>query len=96
MYILRCADHTLYVGSTTDLDRRLEEHASGLGAKYTSWRLPVELVYREEFDRVDEAYAREKQVQRWGRAKRDALIDGRLDDLNRLGRKRPKRAGSES
>jgi putative endonuclease len=91
MYILRCADGAIYVGSTRNLDQRLEQHASGLGAKYTSWRLPVELVYCEEFDRIDDAYALEKQVQGWSRAKRLALIEGRYHDLNALGRKGPKR-----
>jgi predicted GIY-YIG superfamily endonuclease len=89
MYVLLCADGSYYVGSTTDLERRCDEHASGHGAKYTSWRLPVTLVYCEEFARIDEAYAREKQVQNWSRAKRIALIEGRFDDLNALSRKRP-------
>ncbi len=71
-----CADGSYYVGSTKNLERRIFEHQQGLGAKYTSNRLPVKLVYGEEYDRVADAYAREKQVQGWRRAKREALING--------------------
>jgi putative endonuclease len=92
-YILECADGTYYVGSTLDLDRRVWEHNVGLGSIYTriSRRRPVQLVWAASFDRVDEAFAYEKQIQGWGRAKRIALIEGRLDDLPALarGRRRP-------
>jgi predicted GIY-YIG superfamily endonuclease len=54
----------------------MDQHASGRGAVYTSTRLPVMLVFAEEYERVDEAYAREKQIQGWSRAKREALISG--------------------
>ncbi len=82
-YILECADGTFYVGSTVDLGRRVSEHNLGLGAAYTrrSRRRPVRLVWAAEFDRVDEAFRFEKQVQGWSRAKRLALIEGRFDDL---------------
>jgi putative endonuclease len=63
MYILECSDGTYYVGSTKDLDFRFSEHQAGKGAQYTSRRLPVKLVYSEEYERVTDAYAREKQVQ---------------------------------
>ena len=87
MYILECADHSYYVGSTWDLEKRLAQHASGIGgAAYTRRRRPVRLVYFEESDRIEEAYAREKQIQNWGRAKRIALIEGRYDDLPGLSR----------
>jgi putative endonuclease len=49
MYILECADGSYYVGSTRDLERRISEHQRGSGAKYTSNRLPVKLVYGEEY-----------------------------------------------
>jgi len=88
MYILECADHSFYVGSTRDLGLRLEQHSAGSVPSYTSTRLPVRLVYVEEFDHVHEAYAREKQVQGWGRAKRVALIEGRIGDLAGLSRRR--------
>ena len=86
MYILECADSSYYVGSTTNLELRLAQHQAGDGAAYTRRRRPVRVVYAAEFDRVDEAFAFEKQVQGWSRAKRRALIDGRLDDLPALSR----------
>jgi putative endonuclease len=84
LYILECADKTLYVGSTTDLDRRLAQHSAGEGATYTKRRLPVRLLYSQWFDRIDEAFAAEKQVQGWSRRKRQALIEGRLNELPTL------------
>ncbi|WP_245633026.1 GIY-YIG nuclease family protein [Luteipulveratus mongoliensis] len=54
-YILRCCDGSYYVGSTTDLERRLAQHQHGEGASYTRLRRPVELVWCQEFARVDEA-----------------------------------------
>jgi predicted GIY-YIG superfamily endonuclease len=84
MYILECSDGTYYVGSTKDLKQRLLQHQEGIGAQYTSNRLPVKLVYSEEFERVSEAYAREKQVQNWSRAKREALIQGKYELLPEL------------
>ena len=92
-YILRCADGTYYVGSTVDLERRLYEHNDGLGAAYTRRRRPVTLAWAGEFERIDEAFAFEKRVQGWGRAKRQALIDGRLDMLPRLASRSKKNRG---
>lgn len=87
MYILECSDGTYYVGSTKDLEFRFSEHQSGKGAKYTSRRLPVKLVYSEEYEHVVDAYTREKQVQNWSRAKREALIYGRPETLPELAKK---------
>ena len=89
-YILECRDGTFYVGSTYDLERRVSEHNLGFGAQYTRprKRRPVRLVWRSEFNRMDEAYWYEKQVQGWGRDKRMALIDGRLDLLTELAKSR--------
>jgi putative endonuclease len=92
MYILECVDRSFYVGSTIDLERRLAQHQAGEGANYTKRRLPVRLVFAEEFARIDEAFAREKQVQNWSRAKRIALIQGRFGDLNCLSRKPPRKS----
>ena len=92
-YILECADGSFYVGSTTDLDRRLWEHNEGLGAAYTRLRRrrPVRIAWAAEFNRIDDAFAFEKRVQGWSRVKRVALIEGRYDDLPALarGRHRP-------
>ncbi|WP_090850557.1 GIY-YIG nuclease family protein [Nocardioides lianchengensis] len=85
-YLVECADRSFYVGSTVDLDRRLAEHQNGEGAAYTRrpGRRPVRLLWAAEFARIDGAFAYEKRVQGWGRAKRLALIEGRLDDLPAL------------
>jgi len=91
MYILECSDRSLYVGSTRNLERRLWEHNQGLGAAYTRHRLPVKLLYFERFDRVDAAFAREKQVQGWSRSKRLALVNETPEKLRPLSRK-PRRA----
>lgn len=81
MYILHCSDGSYYTGSTTDLDLRLEQHMEGKGANHTRKRLPVKLLYFEEYQRIDEAYYREKQVQGWNRKKKEALIDGKPELL---------------
>ena len=78
MYILKCADQSYYTGSTKNIETRLNQHQQGMGANHTKKRLPVELVYIEEFSRIDEAFYREKQVQGWSRAKKEALIEGRF------------------
>jgi putative endonuclease len=87
VYMLRCADGSLYVGSTRDLFARLHQHQVGMGATYTQPRLPVELVWHEEHEHVGSAFAREKQVQKWGRAKRLALIQGAYEGLPDLAKK---------
>lgn len=87
VYILRCSDSTFYVGSTRNLDHRMWQHSTGEGSAYTRKRQPVELVFAEEYDRIDEAYAREKQIQGWSRKKRQALIEHRMGDLPELSRK---------
>jgi len=80
-------DGSCYVGSTTDLECRICEHNEGMGAKYTARRRPVKLAFAVEFDSIAEAYAREKQVQGWRRAKREALIRGDYAVLPELARK---------
>jgi putative endonuclease len=84
MYILECADGSYYTGSTGNLEIRLAQHQAGKGANHTKKRLPVKLVYFEEFDRIDEAFYREKQVQGWSRRKKEALINGEFDKLPKL------------
>ena len=84
LYILECADGSYYTGSTWDLERRLAEHRSGLGANYTRKRLPVTLVYAEYLDRVEEAFRREKQVQGWSRRKKEALMASDFNQLHSL------------
>lgn len=84
MYILECCDGSYYTGSTWNLEKRLFEHQSGIGAMHTAKRLPVRLVFCEEFERVDEAFYREKQVQGWSRKKKQALIAGDFNALHQL------------
>jgi putative endonuclease len=83
-YILKCSDDSFYTGSTKDLDRRLAQHQNGEGAKHTAARLPVKLVYSEEFERIDEAFYREKQIQNWSRAKKEALINNQIQALKEM------------
>ncbi len=84
MYILKCANDAYYVGSTKDLELRINEHQNGEGSNYTKKHLPVKLVYYELFLRIDDAYNREKQVQGWSRIKKEALINREYDKLPEL------------
>ncbi len=86
MYILECRDGTFYVGSTRNLNLRMEQHQAGRGAAYTSRRLPVRLVWADEFNNIGDAYAMEKKLQGWSHAKRLAVIEGRWQDLPGLSR----------
>ena len=84
MYILECCDGSYYTGSTNDLEKRIEQHQQGEGANHTKKRLPVKLVYCETFQRIDAAFYREKQIQRWNRKKKEALINGEINLLRAL------------
>ena len=78
VYILRCADDTLYTGITTDLERRVREHnGTSRGARYTRTRRPVELVYYEESDGRADATRREGEIKEMTSARKRALIVGR-------------------
>lgn len=83
-YILKCSDDSYYTGSTRDLESRIYMHEIGKGSKYTSKRLPISLVYVEEYERIDEAFAREHQIKKWTRKKKVALINGEFNELKRL------------
>ncbi|GAB4494474.1 MAG: hypothetical protein OHK0045_25750 [Raineya sp.] len=83
VYILKCSDGTYYVGSTKNIELRLLQHQNGEGANYTKKRLPVELVYYEEYARIDEAFYREKQLQGWSRKKKEALMKENYQDLSK-------------
>ena len=74
VYVLRCADGTLYTGWTDDLSRRLAAHNAGRGAKYTRSRLPAELVYSEEYETKEQAMSREWHIKQLTRAEKLALI----------------------
>lgn len=74
VYILMCKDNTLYTGWTTSLERRVKVHNEGKGAKYTRGRLPVELVYFEEFSTKSEALKRECEIKKMKREEKELLI----------------------
>ncbi|HEY4509459.1 MAG TPA: GIY-YIG nuclease family protein [Candidatus Paceibacterota bacterium] len=75
VYILECSDHTLYVGSTNDLAKRLRQHNnSKQGAHYTKIRRPVALKYSETFTNLKDARARESELKGWNRQKKLSLI----------------------
>ena len=92
VYILRCSDHTLYVGHTTDVWSRERTHNEGRGGSYTAQRRPVTVVYSEPYDSIDGAIKRERQIKGWTSKKKHALIAGDVASLKRLSqRRRPKR-----
>ena len=74
LYILRCRDNTLYTGITTDVEKRLEVHRSGKGAKYTRGRGPLELVYKEECGDHSVALKREAEIKRLPREEKLKMI----------------------
>lgn len=89
VYIVQCSDGTYYTGSTArDPEQREWEHNHdcGVGANYTRERRPVTLVYTEHFERIVDAYRRERQLHGWGHTKKAALIAGRIDELKTAAR----------
>ena len=90
-YLLRCRDGSFYVGSTRNLEQRMEQHAAGAVRGYTEALRPVELVWAHESERIDDAWGLERKIKGWSRAKRIALIEGRLADLPALSRSRSRR-----
>ena len=87
VYILRCADDSYYVGLTEDPNHRLAQHQVGLGCLYTAKRLPVVMVWCEHCGDRLQAARLEKQIKGWNRAKKEALIEGRFEDLPELAKK---------
>ena len=81
VYLLRCSDNSIYCGWTTDLNARLAAHNSGHGAKYTRSRLPVELVYYEEYEDKTEALSREWHIKRLSREEKLRLIERNVNRL---------------
>ncbi len=81
VYILQCADGTLYTGITSDLDRRLVEHESGAGAKYTKGRGPFQLVYQESCEDRGLASKRENEIKSLDRQAKLLLIGANTDSI---------------
>ena len=84
IYILKCNNGLYYTGSTIDIDFRMKQHEAGEGSNFTRKHLPVTLVYYEEYERIEDAFIREKQVQGWSRKKKEALINGMVGKLPTL------------
>ncbi|OGD62605.1 hypothetical protein A2160_06215 [Candidatus Beckwithbacteria bacterium RBG_13_42_9] len=85
-YILRCSDNSLYCGQTNNIERRIKEHNSNnsKSAHYTKLRRPVTFVYSETFNTIQESMKRERQVKKWTKAKKEALIQGNEVLLKKL------------
>jgi predicted GIY-YIG superfamily endonuclease len=88
VYIVRCADESLYVGHTSNLEERVKLHNKGRGALWTACRRPVHLVYQERHPTGEQAIARERQLKRWTHAKKFALTNGNLAKLKSLAKRR--------
>jgi Predicted endonuclease containing a URI domain len=86
VYMLRCRDGSYYAGHTDNLERRIAEHDCGTIPCYTHDRRPLHLVFSQDFATREEALAMERRLKGWSRAKKEALIDGSWEMINRLGR----------
>ena len=84
VYILLCSDGSYYTGCTTNLEKRMNEHQSGMVKGYTSARLPVKLVYSQEFPDILYAIKAERQIKGWSKKKKEALIRGDFQLLHVL------------
>ncbi|MFT4523905.1 MAG: putative endonuclease [Bacteroidia bacterium] len=88
VYILECKDQSFYTGVTNNIQRRLEEHESGLNPScYTFSRRPLTLVYQQMFNAPEKAIQFEKQLKKWSRKKKLALIKGHYEELPLLSKK---------
>ncbi|MBA4164232.1 MAG: GIY-YIG nuclease family protein [Erythrobacter sp.] len=87
-YLLRCNDGSYYAGHTDDIELRMAQHETGALGGYTAKRLPVNLVWSENFPTRDEAFAAERRVKGWSRAKKEALIAGDWVMISQLSRSR--------
>ncbi|MCH8224612.1 MAG: GIY-YIG nuclease family protein [Chloroflexi bacterium] len=88
VYILRCSDRTYYTGHTDNLEAREAAHQAGQIIGYTSRRMPVSLVFSEEFPTRYDALERERQIKGWSRRKKEALINKDWDALTALSKSR--------
>lgn len=84
LYILECADGTLYIGHTDNLDRRLRQHDEGKAGSYTASRCPLKLLHIAEFETRIEALTMERKLKRWSRAKKLAYIAGDWPTVKKL------------
>jgi len=97
VYILYCVDKSYYIGITNNIILREAQHNAGLNKKsFTYKRRPVKLVYYTEFSDVNDAIAFEKRIKGWSRAKKEALISERFEDLPQLSMNKQKREEFEN
>ncbi|MEZ2660024.1 GIY-YIG nuclease family protein [Aneurinibacillus aneurinilyticus] len=80
VYILRCADNSLYTGCTPNLEERVRKHNAGKGARYTRGRTPVEVVYIEEAVDKSAALKREYAIKRYSKQQKERLVSGRMEE----------------
>ena len=83
-YILKCSDDSYYCGCTSNIENRINEHQQGKYKGYTSKRLPVELVFSQEFSDINDAINAERKIKKWSRKKKEALIEGNFEWLHEL------------
>ncbi len=89
VYILKCSDDSYYTGITSNLTERLESHKTGkYKGSYTSTRRPLTLEFYVEFTDITLAISTEKQIKKWSRLKKEALINGEYDKLPNLAKKK--------
>jgi predicted GIY-YIG superfamily endonuclease len=86
VYILHCSDGSYYTGHTDNIEKRIPEHESGAIEGYTSTRLPVKLVFSEQFTTREEALSCERQIKGWSRKKKEALMRGNWSEVSHLAR----------
>lgn len=95
VYILKCSDGSYYTGHTDHLENRLHQHQAGSIQGYTATRLPVKLVFSEQFETREEALASELKVKGWSRKKKEAMMRGDWDEVSRLARSKSTRPAGQ-
>ena len=88
VYILKCSDNSYYVGHTDNIEQRISEHQFNHYNCYTSTRLPIEVVFVQSFCSRDEAFNVERQIKKWNRQKKEALIKEDWNKISLLGKKK--------
>jgi len=88
VYLLKCQDNAIYTGVTTDVNRRFQEHVQGKGGHYTNYNRPEDVLYKEPCGSKVDAERRERQIKRWSRLKKLALINGDKTGLTDLSKSR--------
>lgn len=89
VYILKCADGSYYIGHTDNIEVRMKNHQMRYDENcYTAYRLPVKLIFTKEFETRDEAFIFERQIKKWNRKKKEALIAGNITALKDLSKRK--------